>query len=141
MITLKTKPRNNFYENEINMERVREFLKVTISHLNLTEILKMIREISYDMVCYYGDNDDQKGIIHREKYNYSQINKEQAAALQKRLRDICDLFNQSVIQKHIFDDDYLSRYNLFYELTSKNKAYEEEIEVLKDRIKYLEEAL
>ena len=53
--------RTNFYADELNMDRVNETLEYVASHLTLKEILKMVREISYDMVCYY--NEDAKGII------------------------------------------------------------------------------
>ena len=55
--------RQDFYANELNMERMNEVLNFVISNLTLKEILKMIREISYDMICYY--DEDAKGIIYR----------------------------------------------------------------------------
>ena len=73
--------RTNFYADELNMDRVNETLEYVASHLTLKEVLKMVREISYDMVCYY--NEDAKGIIYNGEYNENHI--WQACQLQRLL--------------------------------------------------------
>lgn len=97
-------PRKNFYADELNMERMEKALNYVIENLTLKEILKMIREISYDMVCYY--DKDLKGIIYMSD-KYSPLNREQACRLQRHLSSFCDLFGQSVIDKREFDEGYL----------------------------------
>ena len=96
--------RKNFYSNELNMERMEEVLQYVISSLTLKEVLKMIREISYDMVCYYGEDLCSK--IYKDK-EYSKLNQEQACRLQRLLSSACDLFGQSIIDKREFDEGYL----------------------------------
>ena len=98
--------RKDFYANELNMERMNEVLNFVISNLTLKEILKMIREISYDMVCYY--NEDAKGIIYNDEYNDN--HRWQACQLQRLLSSACDLFEQSVVGHREFDNDYLSKW-------------------------------
>jgi hypothetical protein len=49
--------RKDFYADEINYDRMNEVLNYVIENLTLKEILKMIREISYDMVSYYNKRD------------------------------------------------------------------------------------
>lgn len=99
--------RKNFYSNELNMERMEEVLQYVISSLTLKEVLKMIREISYDMVCYY--NDEHKGIIYQDP-SYDKEQQWQACQLQRLLSGACDLFGQSIINKNKFNESYLNRW-------------------------------
>lgn len=98
--------RINFYADELNIDRINETLEYVASHLTLKEILKMVREISYDMVCYY--NEDAKGIIYNGEYNDN--HRWQACQLQRLLSSACDLFEQSVVGHREFDNDYLSKW-------------------------------
>lgn len=69
--SMKFEARKNFFSNELNMERMEVVLNYVIENLTLKEILKMIREISYDMVCYY--DEDNCGIIYKgQQYNEEQ---------------------------------------------------------------------
>ena len=120
--------RQDFYANELNMERMNEVLNFVISNLTLKEILKMIREISYDMVCYY--DEDAKGIIYNGKYNEN--HRWQAFQLQRLLSSACDLFEQSVVGHREFDDDYLSKW-------LGGGVMERKIAVLEEKIRLLTE--
>ena len=97
-------PRKDFYAKELNLDRMNKVLKYIISTLTLQEVLKMIREISYDMVCYY--DEDLCSKIYKDK-EYSKLNQEQACRLQRLLSSACDLFGQSIIDKREFDEGYL----------------------------------
>lgn len=127
-ITKDIQPRKDFYAKELNLERMNEVLNYVIENLTLKEILKMIREISYDMVCYY--DKDLCGKIYKDK-EYSKLNQEQACRLQRLLSSACDLFGQSVIDKREFDEGYLHHW-------LDGGAMEIEIEKLKNKIKELE---
>ena len=118
--------RQDFYANELNMERMNEVLNFVIS--TLKEILKMIREISYDMVCYY--DEDAKGIIYNGKYNEN--HRWQAFQLQRLLSSACDLFEQSVVGHREFDDKYLSKW-------LGGGVMERKIAVLEEKIRLLTE--
>ena len=120
--------RQDFYANELNMERMNEVLNFVISNLTLKEILKMIREISYDMVCYY--DEDAKGIIYNGKYNEN--HRWQAFQLQRLLSSACDLFEQSVVGHREFDDKYLSKW-------LGGGVMERKIAVLEEKIRLLTE--
>ena len=120
--------RQDFYANELNMERMNEVLNFVISNLTLKEILKMIREISYDMVCYY--NEDAKGIIYNGEYNDN--HRWQACQLQRLLSSACDLFEQSVVGHREFDDKYLSKW-------LGGGVMERKIAVLEEKIRLLTE--
>ena len=120
--------RQDFYANELNMERMNEVLNFVISNLTLKEILKMIREISYDMVCYY--NEDAKGIIYNGEYNDN--HRWQACQLQRLLSSACDLFEQSVVGHREFDDKYLSKW-------LGGGVMERKIDVLEKKIRLLTE--
>ena len=123
--------RKDFYANELNMERMNEVLNFVISNLTLKEILKMIREISYDMVCYY--DEDAKGIIYCDN-KYSELNQEQACRLQRLLSSACDLFGQSIINHREFDEGYLNHW-------LNGGAMELEIARLKDKIEELNQEI
>ena len=106
-------------------------LEDVISTLTLKEILKMIREISYDMVCYYDETVCSK--IYRDD-TYSKRNIEQACRLQRLLSSACDLFGQSIIEHREFEEDYLQKWtdggylqNRVVELENKVKELEEKI--------------
>ena len=122
------KPRKNFFANELNLDRMNEVLNDVISKLTLKEILKMIREISYDMVCYY--NEDAKGIIYNSEYNDN--HRWQACQLQRLLSSACDLFEQSVVGHREFDNDYLSKW-------LGGGVMERKIAVLEEKIRLLTE--
>lgn len=92
-----------FYDSKINMDRVNPTLIDVISNLSFTEICKMFREICYDQVCYYSD--DNKGIIY--KTDRSALNREQACGLQRKVSTAVDLFEQSVVDKREFEEKYL----------------------------------
>ena len=123
--------RKSFYDDEMIYERMDEVLRDVCSKLTLKEVLKMIREISYDMVCYYGE--DNKGIIYR-KEEYSPLNREQACQIQRMLSTACDLFCQSVVQHREFDEGYLNKW-------LNGGAMELKINELEEKIKALEEQL
>ena len=103
-ITKDIQPRKDFYAKELNLDRMNKVLEYVINTLTLQEILKMIREISYDMVCYY--DKDLCSKIYKDK-EYSKLNQEQACRLQRLLSSACDLFGQSIIDKREFDEGYL----------------------------------
>ena len=117
-------PRKNFYANEMNYERMDNQLNEVISNLTLKEILKMIREISYDMVCYYDEYN--KGIIYQSD-EYSEINREQACRLQRLLSTACDLFAQSIIEKREFEEKYLEQWTNGGALQNKINSLEEKL--------------
>ena len=120
--------RKNFYANEMIYERMDKQLNEVISNLTLKEVLKMIREISYDMVCYYDEYN--KGIIYQSE-SYSQRNREQACQLQRLLSTVCDLFAQSVVEHREFDEGYLEQW-------LHGGSLQREVEKLKERVVDLE---
>ena len=130
-ITTGIKPRKDFYAKELNLDRMNKILEYVISTLTLKEILKMVREISYDMVCYY--NEDLCSRIYKDK-EYSKLNQEQACRLQRLLSSACDLFGQSIIDKREFDEGYLHHW-------LDGGAMEIEITRLKDKIKELSQEI
>lgn len=123
-------PRKNFFANELNMERMEEVLEYVIQNLTLKEVLKMVREISYDMVCYY--NEHNKGIIYCDN-KYSKINQEQACRLQRLLVASCDLFEQSIIDKKEFDEGYLNHWLNGGAMELEIANLKKQIEELKDK--------
>lgn len=129
--TKDIQPRKDFYAKELNLDRMNKVLEYVISTLTLQEALKMIREISYDMVCYY--DEDLCSRIYKDK-EYSKLNQEQACKLQRLLSSACDLFGQSVIDKREFDEGYLHHW-------LDGGAMELEIARLKDKIKELNQEI
>ena len=130
-ITTGVKPRKDFYAKELNLDIMNKVLEYVINTLTLQEILKMIREISYDMVCYY--DKDLCSKIYKDK-EYSKLNQEQACRLQRLLSSACDLFGQSIIDKREFDEGYLHHW-------LDGGAMELEITRLKDKIKELSQEI
>lgn len=127
-------PRKNFYANEMNYERMDNQLNEVISNLTLKEILKMIREISYDMVAYWDEENCAR--IYKDK-SYSKLNQEQACRLQRLLSSACDLFGQSVINKREFDEGYLRKWCDGGSLELENNRLKEKVEQLEYEISYL----
>lgn len=130
-ITTGIKPRKDFYAKELNLDRMNKVLEYVINTLTLQEILKMIREISYDMVAYWDKENCAR--IYKDK-SYSKLNQEQACRLQRLLSSACDLFGQSVIDKREFDEGYLHHW-------LDGGAMEIEITRLKDKIKELSQEI
>ena len=130
-ITKDIQPRKHFYAKELNLDRMNKVLEYVINTLTLQEILKMIREISYDMVCYY--DKDLCSKIYKDK-SYNKLNQEQACRLQRLLSSACDLFGQSIIDKREFDEGYLHHW-------LDGGAMEIEITRLKDKIKELSQEI
>ena len=124
-------PRKSFYEDELNMDRVNIAIEYIASNLTLKEALKLIREISYDMVSYWDKENCAR--IYKDK-SYSKLNQEQACRLQRLLSSACDLFGQSIIDKREFDEGYLHHW-------LDGGAMELEITRLKDQIKELNQKI
>lgn len=134
--SFNVKPREDFYANELNMERVREAVKVIIAQLNLNEVLRLVREVAYDQVCYY--DDDLKGALYNGLHGeYEQEHIEQATTLQRNLRSACDLFAQSIICKRFFERDYFDTFNAKLQ-THRLGSANEKIESLERYILKLE---
>ena len=133
--SIKFEARKNFFSNELNMERMEAVLNYVIENLTLKEILKMIRTISYAMVCYY--DKDNCGIIYKgQQYNEEQ--RWQACQLQRLLSASCDLFGQSIIDKHEFDNGYLNKWLNGGAMEIEIAKLKEKIERLKEEISYEE---
>lgn len=126
----KIEPRKNFYSKELNYDRMESVLEYVVKNLTLQEVLKMIREISWDMV-YYNDKNDC-GIIYK-KDNYTEQNQWEACQIQSLLRTACDLFSQSILDEREFGD-YLNHW-------INGGALENEVAHLKKKIDELEEEL
>lgn len=127
-------PRKNFYEDELNMDRVNIAIEYIASNLTLKEALKLIREISYDMVSYWDKENCAR--IYKDK-SYSKLNQEQACRLQRLLSSACDLFGQSVINKREFDEGYLRKWCDGGFLELENNRLKEKVEQLEYEISYL----
>lgn len=101
--------RKVFLSNELDVSRAYETFEYLVKKCTLKEILWIIRNISYDMVGYW--DEDNCGVIYKLE-GYSEINREQACQIQRDLSTCCDLFGQSIIDKREFEEDYLNnRYN------------------------------
>ena len=124
-------PRKSFYEDELNMDRVNIAIEYIASNLTLKEALKLIREISYDMVAYWDEENCAR--IYKDK-SYSKLNQEQACRLQRLLVASCDLFGQSIINHREFDEGYLNHW-------LNGGAMELEIARLKDKIEELNQEI
>lgn len=94
----------SFYKPGLDMDRVQKVLKETISMLSFDEVCKMFREICYDQICYYGE--DNKGHIYNND-EYTQKHIEQATYLQRKISTAVDLYSQVIVDKHTFDEKYL----------------------------------
>lgn len=121
------KRQGSFYANELNMDKVEQTIEFMASHLTLKECLKTIREISYDMISYYDENN--KAHIYQDD-TYSPLNREQACQLQRMLATACDLFGQSIIEHREFNESYLNKY-------INGGALELQVEELKEEIRKL----
>ena len=133
-ITTGIKPRKDFYAKELNLDRMNKVLEYVINTLTLQEILKMIREISYDMVSYWDKENCAR--IYKDK-SYSKLNQEQACRLQRLLSSACDLFGQSIINKREFDEGYLRKWCDGGFLELENNRLKEKVEQLEYEISYL----
>lgn len=127
-------PRKSFYEDELNMGRVNIAIEYIASNLTLKEALKLIREISYDMVAYWDEENCAR--IYKDK-SYSKLNQEQACRLQRLLSSTCDLFAQSVINKREFDEGYLRKWCDGGSLELENDRLKEKVEQLEYEVSYL----
>lgn len=99
-------PRPNFYSNVFNSQRANETLLNLISRATFREILWVMRTIIYDQVSYWSENDHS--IIYDQ--DRPELNIEQANRLQQQLSALLDLYGQSIIDKRIFNEDYLKNY-------------------------------
>lgn len=136
-------PRKNFYADEMNYERMETKLEEVAQELTLAETLKMIREISYDMVYY--NNDKDCGVIY--KGGYTDQNQWEACQIQRLLSAACDLFGQSIINHREFGG-YLDHWinggameNKIEDLKNEIESLKEERKELNNRIRDLEEMI
>lgn len=94
----------SFYSKDIDMKVVEPMLRELAKTLNFEEICKLFREICFDQVAYWSD--ENKGIIYKDE-TYNKINREQACQLQRKVSTAVDLFSQSIINKNTFEEGYL----------------------------------
>lgn len=121
--------RRDYYAKELNLDRANELLKLLISKCTFKEINWIYRSLAYDLVAYY----DQNNKARLYDGTFTNLNVEQANRLQQQLSSITDLFEQSVINKREFNEDYLKEYEFArpYLIISEQK----------ERINSLEEAI
>ena len=119
------------------LERAEDALEKIVSRCTLSELLWIVRNVSYDQVSYYSI--DHKGIVYNGSYSNKQI--EQANDIQRYLSTYCDLFGQIIVNHNTFNDGYIDKYihssmiisnqeNLINELETKIKELKAEIEEL-----------
>lgn len=135
---LKTKSRENFYAKELDMNRVNEMIGVVASHLTLKEVLKMTREIIYDMTSYY-DSDTCGVVYNGSNGDYSKKNVWQATMIGNGARALLDYFQQSIVNKNVFDDGYFGDCVNIGNMRAKIGWQQREIDLLKKQIKDLVE--
>lgn len=116
-------PRETFLSSELNNNRVYEMLDEVTAQLSLREVLKMVREISFNLV-------QMDSPIYQDNLRTG-LNIEQANQLQSQLKALCDLFGQSIIDKRTFDTKYLRAYDFAGPYISRIKSLEKELEELK----------
>jgi len=131
---LKNKPRNHFYDNELDINRMNEVLNIAIKQLTLTEFLKMTKEVIYDQTAYY--DKDSKGVLYNGKYTDDNI--WQATMLGNGARALLSVFEQSIIQKREYESDYFDKWNLTT-LQADRDFMAERIRQLELRIKRMNE--
>lgn len=118
------------------MERVKEAIEYLAQNLTLNEVLKVIREISYDMVSYYGE--DCCARIYKDN-RFSKKVQEQACRIQRLLSSACDLFSQSVINGREFEEEYLEKWTDGGSLQYRIENLQNTITQLENEIAYLKE--
>lgn len=87
----------------MNYKLIEENIKNLKDNLTQQEIFKLMRELLYEQISYYGDND--KGIIYNG--DYSQINIEQATIINNKIRGYIGIYSQIICNKREFSEDYL----------------------------------
>lgn len=126
-----------FYSNELDINKASEVTLKLISECNLKEIIWILRQIIYDQVAYW-DNSN-KSIIY--KGGYSETTIEQANRFQQQLSTLLDLFEQSIVDKRAFDEDYLRKYEFAGGYLPILREQEETINKLKESIKGLNDLI
>lgn len=131
------KSRKNYYSNEFDSDRASTMLLDLISHCSFKEISWIYRNIVYDWVAYWSS--ESKGKVYDG--TYSDLNIEQANRLQQQISSLADLFEQSVIDKREFNEDYLKNYafagpyiRLLNDRDERIKQLEEAIEEMNSKI-------
>jgi hypothetical protein len=94
-----------FISNNIDHKVWANIMTYACTRGSLKEVCKAFREICYDQVSYYAE--DNCGPIYRDKKKYSQEVIEQATYLQRKMSTVVDLFEQSIVDGRSFDWDYL----------------------------------
>ena len=131
------KPREDFYAPGLNMDRVYHYQEVLAKNCTFEEICKIFREICWDQVSYFDENNCS--IIYRSD-EYSKLTREQANRFQQQVQTICDLFAQCISDKREFNEDYLKKYEfagpyllIIDELREKINRLEEDVAYYKNR--------
>ena len=87
----------------MNLKKINEAWEYLNNNLSFMEQCKLFREICYDKISYYSDED--KGIIYNGKY--SQKNIEQATSIQQQISTMISLYEQIIDDKREFESGYL----------------------------------
>ena len=94
-----------FYTDNFDSEVVRNIILYSITRGNFKEVCKAFRDITYDQVSYYDEDNCSK--IYRDKEKYSDTVIEQANYLQRKLSTVVDIYEQCITSGREFNWDYL----------------------------------
>lgn len=129
-----------FYTNtNINLDKLKPIWDDLYSKCNFTEIMWLFRNITYDQIKYFSEND--KGIIYTDDEKYSQLTKEQATNLQRQISTCADLFTQAVVSGREQDKNYLKQYDFAGPYLIVNQNLRREVEYLTQKITELNQEL
>lgn len=129
LLAKKNEARDNFFADEINTNRANDNLETLATNCTLKEILWILRNITYDQISYY--DEDNKGKIYDGSYDQKHI--EQANALQREISTMCDLFGQVIVGHRNFEEGYLEERVPSY-MMSKMVSMKNEIERLERKL-------
>ena len=87
----------------MDLDKVFKYKDELENNLSFEEICKCFREILYEKISYYGE--DNKGIIYNGTYSETQVG--QATRLQQKISGYIDLYNQIISKHNEFDEEYL----------------------------------
>ncbi|MBO7615017.1 MAG: hypothetical protein J6T15_04915 [Bacilli bacterium] len=94
-----------FYDDELNEEVWTNIMMYSCTRGSFKEVCKAFREVCYDQVSYYGE--DNCSPIYKDEEKYPREVIDQLTYLQRKISTAVDLYEQGLVNGRKFDWDYL----------------------------------
>lgn len=122
---------------DFNLERAQKAAQQLLKTTSFEDQMWIFRNITYDQIKYFSEND--KGIVYDGEHSQDCIY--QATNLQRQISTCTDLFTQSIVNKTVFNENYLKQYDFAGPYLATIQTLKDQISALRQEMQNINELL